>query len=212
MLLHIDSVLSAEEAESYRAALESANWVEGRLAESPPAEPSLSRQLSDRILAALECNPVFLSAAIPHRIFPPFFNRYQGGHSFEMHVNDAIRQAPASGQRVRTDLSAMLFLTDPDEYDGGELVIEDIYGTQSLKLPAGDLALYSSSSLHHVEPVIRGSRISSFFWTQSQVRCNSQRAILFDLDMTAQGLSADDTARLRMAGIYQNLLRMWAEV
>ena len=226
MLLHIDSVLSAEEAAQYRDALDQADWVDGRVTAGYqsarakhnlqlPEDHPLAVQLGERIVAVLQQNPLFMGAALPLRVFPPLFNRYDGGQSFHTHVDNAIRHVKGSGHRVRTDLSATLFLTNPEDYDGGELIIEDTYGTQSVKLPAGHMVLYPGTSLHHVRPVTRGSRISSFFWIQSMVRSDAQRTLLFDLDMAIQRLSAeapDHPSAVQLVGIYHNLVRMWAEL
>lgn len=226
MLLHIEKVLSEEEASLCRAALEEADWVDGRVTAGYqsaraknnlqlPEDHPLSRELSDRILTLLELHPLFMGAALPQRIFPPLFNRYEGGHAFGTHVDNAVRQIKGTPHRIRTDLSATLFLTKPEDYDGGELVIEDTYGTQSVKLPAGHMVLYPSTSLHHVRPVTRGARISSFFWIQSMVRDDGQRTLLFDLDMAIQRLSADapdHPSAVQLTGIYHNLIRMWAEL
>jgi len=226
MLLHIENVLSPDEAASYRSALERADWIDGRVTAGyqsarakhnmqMPEDHPLSRQLSERILAALERSPLFMGAALPFKVFPPLFNRYEGGQSFGTHVDNAIRQVSGLGQRIRTDLSATLFLTNPEDYEGGELMIEDTYGTQSVKLPAGHLVLYPATSLHHVRPVTRGARISSFFWIQSMVRGDAQRTILFDLDMAVQRLAAespDHPSAVQLTGIYHNLIRMWAEI
>ena len=226
MLLHIDSVLSAEEAAQFRSALEQADWVDGRVTAGyqsgrvkhnlqMPEDHPLARDLSGRILTALEQNPLFMGAALPARVFPPLFNMYQGGQSFGTHVDNAIRQLRGTGHRIRTDLSATLFLTNPEDYDGGELMIEDTYGTQSVKLPAGHMVLYPSTSLHHVRPVTRGARISSFFWIQSMVRSDAQRTLLFDLDLAVQRMSADNPdhpSAVQLTGVYHNLIRMWADL
>jgi PKHD-type hydroxylase len=226
MLLHIESVLSAEQAAEFRAALAAGEWTDGRLTagyQSARAKRNqqlrednpLARELSGRILRALERNPLFMGAALPAKVFPPLFNRYEGGQAFGTHVDNAIRLDAGSGERVRTDLSSTLFLTDPEDYDGGELMIEDTYGTQSVKLPAGHMVLYPGTSLHHVRPVTRGARICAFFWTQSMVRGNAQRTVLFDLDMAIQRLSAespDHPSAVQLTGVYHNLIRMWAEV
>jgi PKHD-type hydroxylase len=226
MLLHIDSVLTPEEAATYRSALERADWVDGRVTAGyqsartkhnmqMPEDHPLSRELSGRIVAAIERSPLFMGAALPHRVFPPLFNRYEGGQSFGTHVDNAVRQISATGDRIRTDLSATLFLTSPEDYDGGELMIEDTYGTQSVKLPAGHMVLYPATSLHHVRPVTRGTRISSFFWIQSMIRSDAQRTILFDLDMAVQRLAAESPehpSAVQLTGIYHNLIRMWAEI
>lgn len=226
MLLHIDSVLTSEEAARCRSALEQADWVDGRVTAGYqsarakdnlqlPEDHPLARELSERILAALERNPLFMGAALPLRVFPPLFNMYRGGQSFGTHVDNAIRQVRGTGHRVRTDLSATLFLTEPQDYDGGELIIEDTYGTQSVKLPAGHMVLYPATSLHHVRPVSRGARISSFFWIQSMVRGDAQRTLLFDLDLAIQRIAAenpDHPAAVQLTGVYHNLIRMWAEL
>jgi PKHD-type hydroxylase len=206
--------------------MDAAEWIDGRgtagaqsavvkhnmqLPEGSPA----ARELGDLILDALSRCPIFISAAIPQRIFPPLFNRYGVGQSFGTHVDGAIRGIPGTPIRIRTDLSVTLFLAEPDEYDGGELTVEDKYGTQEVKLPAGDLVLYPSTSLHHVKPVTRGARIASFFWLQSMVRDDNARTMLFDLDQTIQQLSAEkgveDPVCVRLTGIYHNLIRYWAE-
>ena len=226
MLLHIDSVLTPEEAAHCRAALEEADWVDGRVTAGHqsvrtkhnlqmPEDHPLARELGDRIVSVLERNPLFMGAALPLRVFPPLFNRYEGGHSFATHVDNAIRQVRATGHRIRTDLSATLFLTPPEDYDGGELIIEDTYGTQSVKLPAGHMVLYPGTSLHHVRPVTRGARISSFFWIQSMVRSDAQRTLLFDLDMAIQRLnvdSPDHPSAVQLTGVYHNLIRIWADI
>jgi PKHD-type hydroxylase len=225
MLLHIEGVLSADEAAACRAALEAAEWIDGRATagyqsarakenSQLPEDHPLARELNEKILAALEKTPLFLGAALPLRVFPPLFNRYQPGQSFGTHVDNAIRQA-GTGHRIRTDLSATLFLTPPEEYDGGELVVEDTYGTQSVKLPAGHMVLYPASSLHKVLPVTRGARISSFFWIQSMIRDDMQRTLLFDLDMAIQRIAAeapDHPSAVQLTGVYHNLVRMWAEL
>jgi PKHD-type hydroxylase len=227
VLICIPEVLTKDEVAHFRRVMDRAEWVDGRgtagaqsatvkhnmqLPEgSPPA-----RELGDRVLDALARCPLFVSAAIPLRIFPPLFNRYGVGQSFGTHVDGAIRAVPGTPVRIRTDLSVTLFLAEPGEYDGGELTVEDKYGTQEAKLPAGDLVLYPSTSLHHVKPVTRGARIASFFWLQSMVRDDNARTMLFDLDQTIQQLSAErgieDPACVRLTGIYHNLIRHWADV
>jgi PKHD-type hydroxylase len=167
------------------------------------------------ILNALSQNALFISSALPQRIFPPLFNRYQGGQSFGTHVDNAIRQISGTSHRIRTDLSATLFFAHPDEYDGGELTVEDTYGSHSVKLPAGHMILYPSTSLHHVHPVTRGARLSSFFWIQSMIRDDGQRTLLFDLDMAIQRLNRDvpdHPSAVQFTGVYHNLLREWAEM
>ena len=166
------------------------------------------------ILAALGQTPLFITAALPLRVFPPLFNRYQGGESFGTHVDNAIRQVTGTPHRIRTDLSATLFFTGPEEYDGGELVVEDTYGAHNVKLPAGHMILYPASSLHHVRPVTRGARIASFFWIQSMVRDDGQRSLLFDLDMAIQRVNRGDAGHpssVQLTGVYHNLLRRWAD-
>jgi PKHD-type hydroxylase len=209
-----------------RAALESAAWVDGRVTAGPqssrakqnlqlPEDSPVARELGEIILGALQRNPLFMSAALPLRVFPPLFNQYAGGHSFGSHVDNAIRLVPGTPHRVRTDLSATLFFIEPDDYDGGELVVEDTYGTHRVKLPAGHLILYPSTSLHHVTPVTRGARISSFFWIQSLVRDDGRRTLLFDMDTAIQRLAADVASHpstVQLTGVYHNLLRQWAEL
>jgi PKHD-type hydroxylase len=180
------------------------------------AEDSASaRRLGDMIVGALQQHPLFVSAALPLRVFPPLFNRYEVGESFGTHVDNAIRQVPGTPHRLRTDVSATLFLSPPDAYDGGELVVEDTYGVHSVKLPAGHLALYPATSLHHVRPVTRGVRLAAFFWVQSMVRDDGKRTLLFDLDTAIQGLSReqpDHPSAVQLIGVYHNLLRRWAEL
>jgi PKHD-type hydroxylase len=222
MLLPIPDVLDADQVRAFRAALDGADWRDGRVTaghQSAKAKDNaqllegdpLAAKLGAIVLAALERSPLFVSAALPLRVYPPLFNRYAGGQSFGVHVDNAIRQPPGAQPRVRTDLSATLFLCDPDEYDGGELSIEDTYGAHSLKLPAGHLLLYPATSLHRVEPVTRGARIASFFWIQSMVRDDGARALLFDLDQAIQRVGADHDAAVPLTGIYHNLLRRWAD-
>jgi PKHD-type hydroxylase len=166
------------------------------------------------ILTALGQNPLFISAALPLRVFPPLFNRYTGGQSFGTHVDNAIRQVAGTGHRIRTDLSATLFFANADEYDGGELTVDDTYGTHSIKLPAGHMILYPSTSLHHVRPVTRGARLASFFWIQSMVRDDGQRTLLFDLDAAIQRLNVDNPnhpSAVQLTGVYHNLMRRWAD-
>jgi PKHD-type hydroxylase len=171
------------------------------------------------IVEALGRNPLFVSAALPLRVFPPLFNRYTGGQSFGTHVDNAIRQVPGTPHRIRTDLSATLFFSGPEEYDGGELCVEDVYGIQRIKLAPGHMILYPATSLHHVTPVTRGARICSFFWLQSMVRDNGHRSLLFDLDLAIQRLSRDlagnpsaEQSSVQLTGVYHNLLRQWAEM
>ena len=226
MLLQVPNVLSPEQVAQFRRALGDADWADGRITagyqsaqakhnQQLPEESPVAQQLGEAILSALQRSPLFMSAALPLKIFPPLFNRYEGGHSFGSHVDNAIRHIRGTPHRVRTDLSATLFLSAPDEYDGGELVIEDTYGLHSVKLPAGDLILYPSSSLHLVRPVTRGARVASFFWIQSMVRDDGRRALLFDLDNAIRRLGADHPSHpsiVQLTGVYHNLLRSWAEV
>lgn len=224
MLLQIPDILDAAQVAHARRMLEQAEWVDGRVTaghqssrtkdnlqirESDP----IARQLGDQILAALQRNPLFISAALPLRVFPPLFNSYASGQSFGNHVDNAIRQFPGNSVRIRTDLSATLFLAEPDEYDGGELLIEDTYGVHSVKLPAGHMVVYPASSLHNVQPVTRGARIASFFWIQSMVRDDGERTLLFDLDTAIQRLTVDvpdHPAAIQLTAVYHNLLRRWA--
>lgn len=228
MLIRIPAVLDAEQLAAVRARLEAAGpaWVDGRvtagyqgvnvkqneqLAEDSPA----AIELGDLMLAQLERNSLFISAALPERVYPPMFNRYGGGGQFGNHVNNAVRLIPGSGRKIRTDVSATLFLADPDSYDGGELQIEDTYGLQTVKLAAGDMVIYPLTSLHRVTPVTRGVRLACFLWVQSMVRDDGRRALLFDMDSAIQRLAAsgaDEVARTHLTGCYHNLLRMWAEV
>ena len=226
MLLQIPDVLSPEEVAECRKALDAAEWVDGGVTagyqsakaknnEQLPEDHPIARQIGDLILRALERNPMFMAAALPSKVFPPLFNRYRGGQSFGTHVDNAIRQVNGTPHRVRTDLSATLFFAEPSEYDGGELVIEDTYGVHTVKLPAGHMVLYPSTSLHHVRPVTRGARVCSFFWIQSMVRDDGKRTLLFDLDLAVQRLSEDvpdHAAIVQLTGVYHNLLRRWAEV
>ena len=226
MLLHIPDVLTPEQVAQGRQMLDSAEWIDGRVTAGHqsarakdnlqlPEDHPVARQLGDMILAALQRNSLFISAALPLRVFPPLFNQYAGGHAFGSHVDNAIRQVPGTPHRVRTDLSATLFFVDPDGYEGGELVVEDTYGVHSVKLPAGHLVLYPSTSLHHVRPVTSGARISSFFWIQSLIRDDGRRTLLFDMDTAIQRLAADvpdHASTIQLTGVYHNLLRQWAEL
>ena len=226
MLLQIPEVLTAEQVAACRQLLEANDWVDGRITaghQSARTKDNLqlaednpdARKLGDTIIAALENNPLFMAAALPSKVFPPLFNRYQDGQSFGNHVDNAIRQVTGTPHRVRTDLSATLFFSDPEEYDGGELVVEDTYGVHAVKLPAGHLILYPASSVHHVRPVTRGARLASFFWIQSMVRDDGERTILFDLDVAIQRLASDVPEHptvVALTSLYHNLLRRWADV
>ena len=224
MLLSIPNVLNAEQVKQARQILDTAEWVDGKVTaghQSAKAKDNLqlpegspaARQLGEMILGALGRNPLFLSAALPAQVFPPLFNRYSGGQSFGTHVDNAIRQVAGTAHRIRTDLSATLFFAGPEEYDGGELCVEDTYGVHSVKLPAGHMVLYPATSLHHVKPVTRGARICSFFWIQSMIREDSRRSLLFDLDRAimelGQTVSSDSPAMLRLTASYHNLVRKW---
>ena len=226
MLICIPEVLTKEQVAHCRKVMDMAEWVDGRVTagaqsgsvkhnnQLPEGSPA-SNQLGDMVIEALSRTPLFISAAIPLKIFPPLFNRYDVGQHFGTHVDGAIRAVPGTTVRIRTDLSVTLFLAEPEEYDGGELTVEDNYGTHEVKLPAGDMVLYPSTSLHHVKPVTRGARVASFFWLQSMVREDGARSLLFDLDQTIQQLSAErgieDPACVRLTGIYHNLIRYWAD-
>lgn len=230
MLITIPDLLTSAQVEEARRLLDSAEWVDGRVTaghqsarakdnqQIPEGHP-VSRQVGEMILLALGQNPLFHSAALPLRIFPPLFNRYSGGQSFGTHVDNAIRQFPGAPVRIRTDLSATLFFEDPENYDGGELCVEDTYGVHRVKLPAGSMVLYPSTSLHHVTPVTRGTRLCSLFWLQSMIRDDGKRSLLFDLDLGIQNVSRElsehEAARksaVQLTGVYHNLLRQWAEM
>ena len=229
MLICIPDVLSKNDVAEFRRIMDAADWEDGRSTagaqsamvkrnEQLPPDSEVARKLGQRIISALTKNPRFLSAAIPLQIFPPLFNRYaaSGGHHFGIHVDNAVRGDHLTGLRIRTDLSITLFLAEPEEYEGGELVVEDTYGSHEVKLPAGDAVLYPSSSLHMVTPVTRGARVASFFWLQSMVRDAHVRSMIFDLDTAIQGLAGrlgtDDPETVKLTGIYHNLIRHWAEV
>ena len=228
MLVKIRKLLTDEQVRLMRAKLDASDapWVDGRATAGHQgvrvkhnqqiAENSvIAHELGDIVLGALERNPLFISAVLPQRVYPPMFNRYEGGMQFGSHVDGAVRLLPGSGEKIRTDISATLFLASPDSYDGGELLIEDTYGTHAVKLAAGDLVVYPASSLHRVAPVTRGVRVASFFWAQSMVRDDAQRTLLFDLDRSIQRLNvrvADDPAMVDLVGVYHNLLRQWADL
>ena len=229
MLLHVPGVLDRDAVNRIRAALDETAWTDGRETVGPqgagvkrnlqlPDASPLRHELGTMVTAALAASPLYFAAALPLRVLPPRFNCYQGGGSYGLHVDGAVMSPAAPpGQvamTVRTDLSCTLFLCDPDEYEGGELVIHDTYGSHEVKLPAGDLILYPSSSLHKVEPVTRGARLAAFFWVQSMIRDDAQRRTLFELDTAIQTLTrsgADAAALLQLTAVYHNLLRSWAE-
>jgi PKHD-type hydroxylase len=225
MLVHIEQVLTPDQLALCRERLAAQDWVDGRVTAGEqsarakynlqvPEDSPAARELGEMILSALGKTPAFVSAALPLRVFPPLFNRYDEGMAFDTHVDNAIRFA--GPVRFRTDVSATLFLTDPADYDGGELIVEDAYGEHAVKLAAGDMILYPASSLHRVTPITRGSRWAAFFWAQSMIRADAQRGLLYDLDNAIQAMSGKvgqgDPAVVSLAGIYNNLLRMWAEV
>ncbi len=226
MLLSIPEVLSPAEVAAARARLDAADWSDGRVTaghqsarvkhnQQLPEDHPAAQDLGQLVVQALQRSSLFISAALPLKVFPPLFNRYEGGQAFGSHVDNAIRQVPGTPHRVRTDLSATLFFRDPEEYDGGELCVEDTYGVHRVKLPAGDMVLYPSTSLHHVTPVTRGARVASFFWIQSMIRDDGQRALLFDLDTAIQRVTVDvpdHPAAVQLTGVYHNLLRQWAEL
>ncbi|HVU24732.1 MAG TPA: Fe2+-dependent dioxygenase [Opitutus sp.] len=226
MLISIPDILPPAQLAETRALLESADWVDGRATaghqgarvkdnQQLPADHPVARQVGESILRALGRNQLFISAALPLHILPPMFNRYAGGQQFGTHVDGSVRQLPGTNQRLRTDVSCTLFFAGPEEYDGGELVVEDTYGTKSVKLPAGHLILYPSTSLHHVTPVTRGARLCSFFWLQSMIRDDAKRTLLFDMDVAIQRLGAEQPGHasvVQLTGVYHNLIRQWAEM
>jgi PKHD-type hydroxylase len=225
VLLAVPDVLSAPQLNRCLEQLAAADWVDGRVSagyqgaavkrnQQVPENSPIAHELGEMILATLERNSLFISATLPARVYPPMFNRYQDAGYFGNHIDNAIRLLGGSGQKIRTDISATLFLADPAAYDGGELLIEDLYGAHSVKLPAGHMVIYPASSLHRVNPVTRGVRLAAFFWVQSMVRDDTQRSLLFDLDTAIQRLNqtnADEESRVSLTGCYHNLLRMWAE-
>lgn len=225
MLLQIPKVISAEDVAGFRRRIDAARWVDGgavsghppaqgRQHERLPEDSPEAREVGAEIVAALGRSPLFFSAALPKQVYPPLFDRYAVEMAFGSHVERAIRTHAPSGRRMRTDLSATLFLTPPDAYDGGELLVEDTYGVHSVKLAAGDLVIYPATSLHRVTPVTRGIRVSSFFWIESMVRDDARRALLFDVDMAIVRLSQevrDHPSLVSLTGSYHNLLRMWGD-
>ena len=228
MLLRVPQVLTAEELAAMRETLARVPWGDGRATSGPQSAEAKNNEqialgrpelpgLQQMVLAALSRHHLFFSAALPRRILPPMFNRYAGAtNAFGNHIDNAIRYVPGSpGERVRTDISCTLFLAEPDEYDGGELVIEDTYGAQRVKLPAGDMVLYPGTSVHRVEPVTRGARLASFFWIESMVRSDEQRRLLFDMDAHLMRLRSTvgetEPGVIGLTGTYHNLLRMWAD-
>ncbi|MDH4585057.1 Fe2+-dependent dioxygenase [Pseudomonas sp. BN415] len=226
MLLHIPGIFTTDEAARIRETLEQAEWADGKTTagyqsarakhnEQLPEGDPLAREISTAMLQRLWNNPQFMSAVLPNKVYPPLFNRYCGGGTFGYHIDNAVRAIKGSPEQVRTDVSATLFFSEPESYDGGDLVIQDTYGAHRVKLAAGDLVIYPASSLHKVEPVTRGERLASFFWVQSMVREDSQRTLLFEMDQAIQSLARDvpdHPALLQLTGNYHNLLRRWAEV
>ena len=228
MLIQIPDVLTPDEVRHFRQRLEASPWVDGRVTAGDlaakskcnlqlPVDSQEAVELGDRVLHALGCSPTYHSAALPLRVLPPMFNRYEGGMTFGSHVDNAIRTVPGSGgMRIRADVSSTLFLSDPDEYDGGELVVKDLFGTQSVKLPAGHMVVYPASSLHHVTPVTRGCRWASFFWAQSMVRDDWRRHMLYDLDRSIMRIRSmlpdDDPAVTGITAHYHNLIRAWSDM
>ena len=227
MMLHIPEVLTKAQVAELRAAIDAADWIDGNATsgtqsalakrnEQLPEGSAAARFAGEKILDALSHSPLFVTAALPQTVFPPLFNRYGGGQTFATHIDNSIRQSRDGSVRIRSDLSATLFLTEPEDYDGGELLVEDTYGVHEVKLPAGDMILYPASSLHQVTPVTRGARTSSFFWIQSLIRDDAKRALLFQMDIAIQQLAgkvgAGAPELVSLTGAYHNLLRMWADL
>ena len=225
MLYHVPAVLKPDQVAECRRLLDAAAWVDGRasagfMAESVKKNQEVAlddpkgRQVGEMILRALAAQPLFMALALPLRVCPPFFNRYQGGETYGTHNDNALVNVPGGPGPVRGDLAATLFLTAPDAYDGGDLIVEDTYGAHRVKLPAGDMILYPASSLHRVMPVTRGARVSSFFWIQSMVRDDTKRGLLIDLDRARSEVNRalpGHPAATQVLNVYHNLLRMWAE-
>lgn len=224
MMIHIPNVLTAEQVARCREVMEKAAWVDGRVTaghqsakvkfnlQLPESAPE-ARELSGMVHDALGRSSLFMSAVLPKQVFPPLFNRYDAGMTFGAHVDNAIRAG--NGARIRTDVSSTLFISGPEDYEGGELVVQDTYGEHTVKLPAGDMIVYPATSLHNVAPITRGSRIASFFWTQSMIRDESKRSLLFDMDMAIIKLARDHPehpSNVELTAVYHNLLRQWAEL
>ena len=226
MMLHIPEVLTPEQVARCREVMMKADWVDGNVTAGHqsrkvkynlqlPEESETAHELGDMVRKALYRSPLFMSAVLPQQVFPPLFNRYDAGMTFGAHVDNAIRGYLDTPLQIRTDISATLFISEPADYDGGELVVADTYGQHSVKLPAGDMIVYPGTSLHHVTPITRGSRIASFFWIQSMVRSDAQRSLLFDLDTAIIKLSRDHPEHpsvVELTAVYHNLLRQWSEV
>jgi PKHD-type hydroxylase len=223
MLLQIPKVLTAEQVARFRVRIDAARWIDGNVTsghqsaqakynQQLPEDSPEAREIGEEIMAALSRSPLFFSAALPRQIYPPLFNRYAGQMKFGNHVDGAMRVHAQSGRRIRTDISATLFLTAPEDYDGGELLVEDSFGVHSVKLPAGDMVIYPATSLHRVTEVTRGARVSSFFWIESMIRDDAQRSLLFDMDMALLRLNQatpEHPSLITLTGCYHNLLRMW---
>ena len=227
MLLHVPEVLSKADVARLRALIDAVEWVDGNVTsgaqsalakknEQLPEDSAAAREAGKLVLDALEKKPLFVAGALPLKIFPPLFNRYGPGDKFDTHVDNAVRMRRDSDFRIRGDLSATLFLSEPCDYDGGELHIEDTYGVHGVKLAAGDLILYPASSLHSVAPITHGERVASFFWIQSMIRDDAKRALLLQMDLAVQALAAElgqgRQQVISLTGIYHNMLRMWAEI
>jgi len=226
MITRISALLNADRLEAIRVRLEGASWEDGRTTaghqsaqvktnlQLPQRDP-VTREIGDEIVRALERSALFISATLPRHVYPPLFNRYESGMTFGAHIDNAVRQIPGTPHRLRTDLSATLFLSAPETYDGGELLIEDTYGSHSIKLPAGDMVVYPSSSIHRVMPVTRGTRTAAFFWIQSMVRDDGARTLLYELDTSIRELARDgarNESLVRLTACYHNLLRRWADL
>ena len=226
MLIEVPEVLNQQEIAHAKELLSQDIWIDGKVTAGHqsartkdnlqlPEDHPVAKQLGEMVLSALGKAPLFIAGALPLKVFPPLFNKYQGGQSFGTHVDNAIRQVPGTPYQVRTDLSATLFISSPEDYEGGELVVEDTYGTHAVKLPAGNMILYPATSLHLVKPVTRGARVASFFWIQSMVKDDGLRTLLFDLDLAIQRINKDvpeHPSTVQLTGVYHNLLRRFAEV
>lgn len=226
MLFNVPDVLTGEQIAHMRSELERVDWEDGRVTAGPQAgrvkqnrqiteSHPLARQLGEIVLRQLARSTLFTSVALPLKVFPPLFNKYEGGGRFGGHIDTAVRLTREAPFRVRTDISGTLFLAEPDSYEGGELVVQDTYGSHNIKLPAGHLILYPSSSLHEVRPVTRGARLAAFFWVQSMVRDDARRTLLYQLDASIQeltGAMTDHPSLVQLTGVYHNLLRQWAEL
>jgi PKHD-type hydroxylase len=226
MMIHVPQVLTAEQVARCREVMEKAAWVDGKVTageqsakvkfnlQLPETAPE-ARELGEMVMSAIARSDLFFSAVLPKQVFPPLFNRYDAGMTFGAHVDNAIRSYLNTPLQIRTDVSSTLFISAPEDYDGGELVVEDTFGSHKVKLPAGDMIVYPGTSLHNVTPITRGSRIASFFWTQSLIRDDAKRALMFDLDMSIRRLATDHPEHpsvVSLTSTYHNLLRQWAEL